>query len=152
MSTHASNKSVQSHCGDRGYEMYLVTAAGRINCLRCTAQSTRTKSQCKKPALRISRTQKCGFHGGRPHSDETLRRIAEANTTHGESSKAAKEKYRDDSAMIHELEDALYVLKMAEGPRTRGRKPASYRGVHTQDDVFRMISERLAHSVSPLKR
>ena len=145
MGTHTSNKAVQLQCGDRGYELYLVTAGGRINCLRCTAQSIRTKSQCKKPALKISRTQKCGFHGGRPHSDETLRRIAEANTIHGESSKAAKEKYSDDSALIHELEDALYVLKMAEGPRTRGRKPSGYRPVRTQDDLIRLFKERQLH-------
>ena len=152
MSAPVSNKPVERQYVDRGYEMYLVTAAGRITCLRCTAASTRTKLQCKKPALKVSSTQKCGFHGGKPHTAETLRRIAQANTTHGEASKAAKEQYRDDSALIHELEDALYVLKMAEGPRTRGRKPAGYRGVRTEADVIRMVRERLAHSVQPLKR
>jgi hypothetical protein len=129
------------------YEQYLVTANGRIKCLRCTAKSTRTKLQCRKPALKASRKQKCEFHGGRPHSAITLLQIANANTLHGEASKAAKQKYRDDSVLIHELEDALYVLKMAEGPRTRGRKPAGYRGVRTEADVITMIHDRLLHSM-----
>jgi hypothetical protein len=127
------------------YVQYLTTAAGRIKCLRCTAKSTRTKLQCGNPALKVSRTQKCKFHGGLPHSTLTLLQIAGANTLHGEASKAAKQQYRDDSVLIHELEDALYVLKMAEGPRTRGKKPAGYRGVHTEADVIRMIRERCLH-------
>lgn len=126
-------------CANADREMYLVTAAGKIRCLRCTAKSTRTKLQCRKPALKVSRTQKCEFHGGRPHTAETLRRIAAVNTFHGESTKAAKAQYRADSVLLRELEDALYVLKMAEGPRTRGRKPEGYKGVRTEDDVRRMI-------------
>jgi hypothetical protein len=134
-----------SEFGNTVLEQYLITAGGRISCLRCTAKSSRSRAQCKKPALKASSTQKCGHHGGRPHSGKALQRISEANTLHGETSKAAMQQYRDDSVLIHELEDALYVLKMAEGPRTRGRKPAGYRGVHTEADVIRMIRERCLH-------
>jgi hypothetical protein len=130
-----------------GKTMFLVTAGGQIKCLRCTASSTRTKLQCGKPALKTSTTQKCQVHGGTPHSPEVLLHIAEANTVHGEGSKAAKQKYRDESALIHELEDALYVLKMASGPRTRGRKPKGYKGVYSEADVIRMIRERVLHRV-----
>ena len=101
--------------------------------------------QCGRPALTISSKQLCQYHGGRPHSAETLKRISEANTTHGQSTKEAKEQYRHDSALIHELEDAVYFLEMAQGPRTRGRKPAGYRGVYTKEDVLRLINERLLH-------
>jgi hypothetical protein len=66
---------------------------------------------------------------------------------HGEGSKAAIKRYRDDSVLIHELEDALYVLKMASGPRTRGRKPTGYKGVYSEADVIRMIRERVLHCV-----
>ena len=129
------------------YERYIIVAGGSIRCLRCTSQSTRTKVQCARPALRASKTQKCQFHGGRPHSEETLKRIVEANTLHGEASSKAKTQYRHDSAMIHELEDALYVLKMAGGPRIRGRKPLGYRPVRTEADVVRMIRERCLHTM-----
>lgn len=130
-----------------GKAKYLVTGGGKINCLRCTAQSSRTKLQCGRPALRTSRTQKCQFHSGRSHSAETLKRISEANSLHGQSTKAAKEQQRHDSALMHELEDAVHVLKMGEGPRIRGRKPKGYKPVRTQADVVRMIQERLLHIV-----
>ena len=130
-----------------GKQQYLVTGGGKIVCLRCTAKSTRTKQQCGRPAIKTSRTQKCQFHGGRPHSEETLKRISEVNMLYGQATKAAKEQYRHDSALIHELEDAVYFLEMAQGPRTRGRKPAGYKGVYTKEDVLRLIHERLLHMV-----
>ena len=129
------------------FEAYVTLAGGRIRCLRCTASSTRTKMQCRRPALKDSRTQKCQFHGGRPHRAEVLKRISEANLLHGEATKAAKQQYRHDSALIHELEDAIHFLKMGEGPRIRGRKPMGYKPILTQADVVRMIQERLLHMV-----
>lgn len=128
-------------------EKYLRTGGGKITCLRCTAKSTRTQKQCGRPAINTSRTQKCQFHGGRSHSPEILKRISEANTSHGEATKVAKEQYRHDSALMHELEDAMSVLRMGEGPRIRGRKPKGYRPVLTEADVVRMIRERLLHIV-----
>ncbi|TXI81841.1 MAG: hypothetical protein E6Q39_00575 [Crocinitomicaceae bacterium] len=115
--------------------------------MRCVAKSSRTGVQCAKPALRISPHQKCGHHGGGPHSAKTIERISAANTVHGQSSKAAKKQYRETSVLLHELEDSLYVLKMAEGPRTRGKKPNGYRGVYSEADVIRMIRERVLHRV-----
>ena len=46
-------------------EKFLLTAGGRITCLRCTAKSVRSGNQCLKPSLKSSRTQKCSTHGGR---------------------------------------------------------------------------------------
>ena len=147
MSEKVSVKHVKEECSAQGKAQYLQTAGGNITCLRCTAQSTRTKEQCGRPAIKKSRTQKCQFHGGRPHTAETLKRISEANTIHGQSTKEAKEQYRHDSALMHELEDAIAVLKMGEGPRIRGPKPKGYKPVMTQADVVRMIQERLLHMV-----
>ena len=128
-----------------GKDQYLLTAGCKIKCLRCTASSTRTKQQCGKPALKTSTTQKCQVHGGRPHSPEVLRRISEANTIHGEATKASKEQFRKDAVLIRQLEDAVHVLKMGEGPRMRGRKPSGYRGVYSQEDVVRMVRDRVLH-------
>ncbi len=124
---------------------YLITGGGKITCLRCTAKSTRTKLQCGRPAIKTSRTQKCQYHGGRPHSEETLKRISEANMLHGQATKQAKEQYRHSIELIHELQDAMYVLKMGSGPKIRGPKPKGYKPVRTQADVVRMIQERLLH-------
>ena len=147
MSENASVKQVKVECSADGKVKYLQTAGGNITCLRCTAQSTRTKLQCGRPAIKTSRTQKCQYHGGRPHTEETLKRISEANTLHGQATKAAKEQYRHDSALMHELEDAVYVLKKGEGPKIRGPKPKGYKPVVTEADVVRMIRERLLHMV-----
>jgi hypothetical protein len=146
-----SNQLSGNECFDEhaayGKAKYLVTGGGKITCLRCTAQSTRTKLQCGRPAIKTSRTQKCQYHGGRPHTKETLRRISELNTVHGQSSKEAQQKYKHESVLMHELEDAVYFLEMAQGPRTRGRKAAGYRGVYTKEDVLKLIHERLLHMV-----
>jgi hypothetical protein len=128
-------------------QKFLLTGGGRICCLRCTAKSTRTKLQCRKPALKVSSTQKCEFHGGRPHSTITLLKMAQANTIHGEYSKAARQQFSDDSVLMHELEDAVYVLGMAQGPRTRGRKPNGYQGVYSEDDVRRLLRDRVLHNM-----
>jgi hypothetical protein len=130
-----------------GKEQYLLTGGGKITCLRCTAKSTRTKLQCGRPAIKTSRTQKCQYHGGRPHTAETLKRISEANTLHGQATKQAKEQYRHSIELIHELQDAMHVLEMGEGPKIRGPKPKGYKPVMTQADVVRMIRERLLHMV-----
>ena len=114
---------------------YLSTAGGKITCLRCTARSTRTKMQCARPAIKGSRTQKCNFHCGRPHTPDALKRISVANTTHGESSNDAREQYRRDSVLLHQLEDALYLLKMTDAPRTRGRKPIGYQRISNLKDL-----------------
>ncbi len=123
-------------------EQFLVTAGGRIRCLRCQASSSRKKQQCGKPALKSSKKPLCPTHGGRPHTPEVLRRISEANTIHGESTKAAKEQFRKDAVWIRQLADAVRVLKLGEGPRMRGRKPIGYCGVYSQEDVVRIIRER----------
>lgn len=133
-----------------GKALYLTTAGGKIKCLRCMARSSRTKQQCGKPSLKVSTTQKCQIHGGRPQTAETLQRISKANTLHGECTKAAKEQYRQDAVLIRQLEDALSALHLAEGPRLRGRKPEGYESLQTVDDVVRFITERALHRVTPL--
>jgi hypothetical protein len=135
-----------------GKAVYLTTAGGQIKCLRCTARSSRTKLQCGKPALKTSTKQLCNTHGGRPHTAETLQRISEANTIHGECTKAAKEQYRQDAVLIRQLEDAVRVLKMAEGSRLRGRKPTGYVSLQTVDAVVRLITERKLHRIQGGKR
>jgi hypothetical protein len=40
----------------------LITAGGRIRCTQCTAQSKRTKVQCRAPATKGKKV--CKFHGG----------------------------------------------------------------------------------------
>jgi len=123
-------------------QLFLSTAGGRIRCARCTAQSSRTKLQCGRPALKTSMTQKCQFHGGRgsgPKTEEGRSRIAAAHYKHGESSRLARTEYSKASATVNQLEDAMHILKMTSAARTRGRKPKGYEPLHTIHDVLKSM-------------
>ena len=123
-------------------EPIMSAAGGKIRCLRCTARSTRTGLQCRRPALKVSRTQKCQFHGGRspgPKTAEGRLRIAAAHTIHGRETKVAREDRSAASARLGRLVDAARVLGMINGPRSRGRKAAGYVPVGTLEDIRQMV-------------
>jgi len=126
----------------------IVTAGGRITCRRCTAHSSRTGLQCRRPALKSSRTQKCQFHGGRgsgPKTVEGRARIAAAHRVHGRETKAKREDRSAASARLSRLEDAMRVLGMTSATRIRGRKARGYEPVRTVADVRDMIIEECFH-------
>ncbi len=119
-------------------EKYLSTAGGMIQCLRCTAKSVRSGNQCLKPALKSSRTVKCGHHGGRnkgPVTNAGKARSAAAHTKTGEFTKQAVQERSHKLAEMMQLEDAMHVLKMTTAARTRGRKPTGYTPLATIKDV-----------------
>ncbi len=126
----------------------LVTAGTKITCRRCTAMSKRSGEQCKKPALKFSRTQKCEFHGGRstgPKTEAGKARIAAAHKVHGRETREQRSARSAASARISRLEDAMYVLKMTTAPRSRGRKAAGYTAITSVEDVVRMLIDDLLH-------
>ena len=119
-------------------DKYLMTAGGKITCLRCTARSTRSGNQCRKPALKVSRTQKCQTHGGRnkgPITAEGKARSAAAHVKTGEFTKFAIKERSQKLAEMMQLEDAMHVLKMTTSSRTRGRKPRGYKPLVSIKDV-----------------
>jgi len=129
---------------------FLTTAGGCIRCLRCTATSSRTKEQCGRPALKSSKTQKCGHHGGLstgPKTAEGRQRIADAQTVHGRDTKAARLERSRGSLRLAQLEDAMHVLAMTSAPRSRGRKPNGYTPLRTIDDVCRALLDIGLHRV-----
>ena len=106
-------------------ELSLLTAGGKISCLRCTAKSTRTKLQCGRPALKASKTQKCQFHGGRstgPKTEEGRSRIAQANLKHGQDTRASKQKSSHVKAKLRQLEDIMYLYGMTTSPTARHKQ------------------------------
>ena len=124
----------------------LRTAGGRIICRRCTAKSKRSGEQCKKPALKTSRTQKCQLHGGRsrgPVTAEGKARSALANYRTGEYTRAEIDQADRSRALLRVLEDATQLLGMVpiDTPRTRGRPPRLYQHVRTPEDVLSAILE-----------
>jgi hypothetical protein len=133
-----------------GKASYLVTAGGNIKCLRCTAKSSRTKQQCCRPALKSSKTQKCGSHGGLstgPKTAEGRQRIADAQTVHGRDTKAERLERSRGLLRLAQLEDAMHVFGMTAAKRTRGRKPNGYTPLRTIADVCRFLIDTNLHTV-----
>ena len=125
-------------------ELSLLTAGGKISCLRCTAKSTRTQLQCGRPALKASKTQKCQFHGGRstgPKTNEGRSRIAQANLKHGRHTKSAQKKHSQVLSRLRQLEDIMYLYGMTNAPKTRGRKPLGYIPVRTKEQARLLMGD-----------
>jgi hypothetical protein len=126
----------------------LVTGGGKITCLRCTAMSKRSGEQCKKPALKTSRTQKCEFHGGRSTGPKTAegkaRQRAAVLKSGNYTAEAVGEKARSVRVLAG-LEDAMYVLNMTTMPHTRGRKPKGYVPLQTVEDVVKFALDNPLH-------
>ena len=111
-------------------ELMLITAGGRIKCRRCTAKSSHTKEQCKRPASKLSKTSKCSRHGGLSTGPKTKAgkdRIRTAHLTHGEETLEAKAERNEKSVMFRYLTDLgnhcnMFYKKL----KTRGRPPLGY--------------------------
>ena len=73
-------------------KLWLITAGGKIRCLRCNALSKRTKLQCGGPAVKGK--SKCRFHGGLstgPRTELGRQICATAKTIHGDDSRLDRE-------------------------------------------------------------
>jgi hypothetical protein len=108
---------------------YLTTAGGKIRCRRCKAQSSRTKLQCAKPALKGKAV--CGHHGGYstgPRSKEGKDRIRAAHFKHGDETLEAKAERSAKSVMFRYLTDIGNHCNMFyKQLKTTGRPPSGYR-------------------------
>ena len=136
-------------------EKYLVTAGGRITCLRCSAMSKHTREQCRKPALKISTTRKCQFHGGRstgPKSAEGKARIAASHLVHGGETNQRKLERSQSSLRLAQLEDVMHALGMTTAVRTTGRKPLGFREIKTMEAAKAWVAEdALLHTNNRVK-
>ena len=109
-------------------EKYLTTAGGKIRCRRCKAQSSRTKLQCAKPALKGKAV--CGHHGGYstgPRSKEGKDRIRAAHLTHGGETLEAKAERSAKSVMFRYLTDlGNHCNLFYKEIKPLGRPPTQY--------------------------
>lgn len=117
-------------------EPYLITAGGKIRCRRCKAQSSRTKLQCSKPALKGKAV--CQFHGGKstgPKTQEGKDAIRQAHWKHGNETKEAKAQRSQKSLMFLMLEELGHHAHLfsLNSPKTRGRKPNGFEKLDLHD-------------------
>ncbi len=132
--------------GSIKFESKINTAGGKIYCSRCQALSKRTKIQCGKPALKGKSV--CQFHGGRstgPKTEAGKARQKAAVTKSGNYTKESSDARASSIRMLHGLEDAMYVLKMTDAPRTRGRKPLGYAPLKNIDEVIQFALDNPLH-------
>lgn len=130
------------------YQQTLVTANGKISCLRCTALSKRTRLQCGRPAMKSSKAQKCNFHGGKstgPKTTEGRQRISKANLVHGDETIQKRAERQRKALWFKQVEDVMHVLDMTAGGRTRGPKPSGYKPIRTLDDVLQWVLDNPLH-------
>ena len=116
-------------------EPYLNTAGGKIRCRRCKAQSSRTKLQCAKPALKNKWV--CGHHGGYstgPRSKKGKERIRAAHFKYGEETLEAKAERSAKSVMFRYLTDIGNHCEMFyKEIKARGRPPSGYAQLDLND-------------------
>lgn len=134
-------------------EKFLITAGGKIKCLRCRAKSCRTKEQCRNPALKNSRTNKCKWHGGMstgPRTPEGIKRIQNKHFKHGERAKNSVELASKKSLMFLMLEELGHHVNMfpSNSSRTRGRKPNGFQKLDLNDPEQLAIAIDLSKSES----
>lgn len=103
----------------------FFTLGGRVLCNQCQARSSRTKMQCRAPAMKGKRV--CRTHGGMSTGPKTAAgraRCAQAKTIHGNDTRAHRAEH---SARMHEirlLEAIGFNIGMFTGARIVGRKPS----------------------------
>jgi hypothetical protein len=102
----------------------LFTLGGRVECNQCQARSSRTKLQCRAPAIKGK--QVCKWHGGRstgPKTEAGRQRCAKAKTIHGRETREARTERSLASARLAVLEAVGFSIGLMSGGRTRGRRP-----------------------------
>lgn len=127
-------------------EKYLITAGGKIKCHRCQARSSRTKIQCGRPSLKVSRSQKCKWHGGLstgPRTLEGIKRIQNAHWKHGNDSKKARTERSAKSLMFQRLEEIGWHIGMFTGKKTRGRKVGAKLNLQNEDELIIALYETI---------
>jgi hypothetical protein len=102
----------------------FLTLGGRVLCNQCQARSSRTKMQCRAPAMKGKRV--CRTHGGLstgPKTPRGIARCAQAKTIHGNDTRAGRAEHSKKMAEIRDLEAVGFKIGLFTGSRFVGRKP-----------------------------
>jgi hypothetical protein len=102
-------------------ELYMTTAGGKIRCRRCAGVSSRTKQQCKHPALRTSKKSRCKWHAGSstgPRTEVGKNKIRAAHWKDGSETIEAKAERKKVFAELNQLAKSLGIIN----PRKRVKR------------------------------
>jgi hypothetical protein len=124
-------------------EKYLITAGGKIKCIRCKAYLKKHQRQCLAPAIN-KRTNLCKWHGGAstgPKTKEGIERIRQAHLKDGSETLAAKQSRSEQNLKLALVEDLLFALKMSSSSRTRGPKPKFYKKFTSITEIKKALGE-----------
>ncbi len=101
--------------------------------------SKRTREQCRKPALKISRTQKCTHHGGKSTGPKTAAgkaRIGVIHRVHGRETNQVRQERSQAALRLARIEDVAHAIGLiTTAPRSSGRKPVGYEPIRTLEEV-----------------
>jgi hypothetical protein len=92
--------------------------------------------------LKVSRTKKCQFHGGRssgPKTDVGRASISRAHLIHGDETRSKRLERAEKKLWFAHIEDIMHVLAMTSMSRQRGRKPLGYKKITTLDQANAFI-------------
>lgn len=122
-------------------EKYLITAGGRIKCIRCKAFLKKHQRQCLRPAIKNKTC--CSNHGGKstgPKTKEGIERIRQAHLRTGNETMAAKQARSKQNLKLALLEDLVFALKMSSASRTRGPKPKGFKRLASIEDIKKQLA------------
>jgi hypothetical protein len=108
---HGARQYGSKKCQIADPEPTLITAGGRIKCRRCAGISSRTKKQCKHPALKTSKASRCKWHAGAstgPRTKKGIEAIRKANTIFGSFTKEAMAERKRKFAELNEIAKILF--------------------------------------------
>ena len=102
----------------------FFTLGGRVECNQCQARSSRSKLQCRAPAIKGKRV--CKWHGGRstgPKPEAGRKRCGADKLVHGRETREARTERSLASAKLAVLEAVGFSIGLLRGTKTRGRRP-----------------------------
>ena len=122
-------------------EKYLITAGGKIKCVRCKAYLKKHQRQCFAPAIN-KKTCLCKWHGGLstgPRTKEGVEKIRQTHLRGGKETLAAKKSRSEQSLRLQMLEQIMHLLAMTTAKRSRGRKANGYYKITTLDKIKKTL-------------
>jgi hypothetical protein len=121
-------------------EKYLVTAGGKIKCVRCKAFIKKHQRQCLHPAIKNKSC--CKWHGGMssgPKTKEGIERIRQAHLKTGNETLAVRQERSKNIAGLQMIEDALHLLGISSAPRSPGPRANGHIRITSLDEIKKVL-------------